>query len=83
MELTQPCHVFLTEAEIDELFQEKELNVEETEITKKVSKLSQLLQDSLNQPSNPFIDYAKFDGEVRRPITIDYFLYFLILNCWE
>ncbi|XP_057297043.1 target of rapamycin complex 2 subunit MAPKAP1-like [Hydractinia symbiolongicarpus] len=53
----------LTQAEIDELFQEKELNVEETEITIKVSKLSQLLQDSLNQPSNPFIDYAKFDGE--------------------
>ena len=45
-----------------DMFEEKSLAEEPPKATK--SQLSQLLEDTMYQPSNPFLDYAKFDGEV-------------------
>jgi len=55
----------ITETDKDELFQEKDVSVVEKAKGKNdhVSALSQRLEDLLNQPNNPFVQYAKFDGE--------------------
>ena len=45
----------------NDMFEEKDIS-EET--ASKSSQLSQLLEDTMYQPSNPYLDYAKFDGEV-------------------
>lgn len=57
----------ISEAEKCELFKEKEIKKSESDSsisnTRHVSGLSQSLQDPSNQPNNPFVLYAKFDGE--------------------
>lgn len=55
------------ESEKTEMFEEQMIIAEIAESekgNKQVSLLSQLLEDSLYEPSNPYIEYAKFDGEV-------------------
>ena len=46
-----------------DMFEEKSIS-EESPKAPKSSQLSQLLEDTMYQPSNPYLDYAKFDGEV-------------------
>ena len=45
------------------MFEEKEFT-DNSPKAPRSSQLSQLLEDTLYQPSNPYLDYAKFDGEV-------------------
>lgn len=52
----------ITESDKDEMFQEKYIDTENKK-NHHVSVLSQRLEDLLNQPNNPFVQYAKFDGE--------------------
>ena len=53
------------------MFQEKDIYIEnESHDESHVSVLSQRLQDLLNQPNNPFVQYAKFDGEVNNHLFI-------------
>jgi len=56
----------ISETDKDDMFQEKEVVTSENGFGKKsehVSALSERLEDLLNQPNNPFVQYAKFDGE--------------------
>jgi len=48
----------------EEMFQEIVLPEEQISMPTRSSQLSQLLEETLYQPSNPYLDYAKFDGEV-------------------
>lgn len=59
------------------MFEEK-LVPEEIPKASKSSQLSQLLEDTMYQPSNPYLDYAKFDGEVKH-ITKKFVLTFLCI----
>ena len=45
------------------MFEEVKLPEEPTK-TARSSLLSQLLEETLYQPSNPYLEFAKFDGEV-------------------
>lgn len=52
----------LTQEEIDDLFQKKEINQDELKLRNQTSKLTELIQNHSNIPQNPYKEYAKFDG---------------------
>lgn len=52
----------LTEDDLDDLFQKKEIKADELKSRKLTSKLSELIQNHSNIPQNPYKDFAKFDG---------------------
>lgn len=52
----------LSQEEIDDLFQKKEINHEDHKKKNPTSKLTELLQNHSNIPENPYKEYAKLDG---------------------
>ena len=55
--------MFIIDADKAEMFEAKIIE-ETSQQGNQTSMLSQLLEDSLYESENPFIEYAKFDGEV-------------------
>ncbi|XP_034949832.1 target of rapamycin complex 2 subunit MAPKAP1 [Chelonus insularis] len=60
----------MTEEEISELFQRKDFRKKDSKSVKKVSLLAEQLEKSPHVPTNPFIEYAKFDGNAQIGIPI-------------
>lgn len=54
----------MSKVEISELFQRKDFRKNNTKGDKTHSLLSEQLEKSPHIPKNPFIEYAKFDGNV-------------------
>lgn len=63
----------LSPTECAELFQRKDLRKKESKEPRKQSLLSEQLEKCPNLPQNPFIQYSKFDGLVKR-----FYNYFVI-----
>ena len=49
--------------DLSHVFGKREVKQDKTK-TVAVSQLSRQLEESLGKPSNPFLEYSKFDGEV-------------------
>jgi len=49
--------------EFDNIFKKRPFK-KDTSSSKSSSKLSNLLKETLRKPNNPYVDYARFDGEV-------------------
>lgn len=68
----------LTEEDLDDLFQKKEIKADEFKNRK--SKLSELIQNHSNIPQNPYKEFAKFDGSWQYTVpTKTYKIYITML----
>ena len=57
---------FLTTAEdLSDVFGKREVKQDKSKAVA-VSQLSRQLEESLGKPNNPFLEYSKFEGEVRK-----------------
>ena len=57
-------YICCTDSELSQVFAKKDIVPTDKKDGKPVSKLSQQIKASINQPKNPFAQYGKFDGEV-------------------
>ncbi|KAK0180037.1 hypothetical protein PV327_005720 [Microctonus hyperodae] len=71
--------VDMSKAEISELFQRKDFRKNITKVVKAHSLLSEQLEKSPHIPKNPFIEYAKFDGNAQIGISIRKYRIFMCM----
>ena len=61
-------HFFFPEEDLSKVFAKREVKPVKNKPVA-VSQLSRQLEESRGKPNNPFLEYSKFEGEVRRVIT--------------
>ena len=61
-------HFFFPEEDLSKVFAKREVKPVKNKPVA-VSQLSRQLEESRGKPNNPFLEYSKFEGEVRRDIT--------------
>ena len=62
-------HFFFPEEDLSKVFAKREVKPVKNKPVA-VSQLSRQLEESRGKPNNPFLEYSKFEGEVRRDVTL-------------
>lgn len=74
----EPCTLSATKQELDDLFVKKDLKASASQKVRR-SLLSEQLEKCTNLPQNPFIEYAKFDGNAQIGIPTRKYKIFLTM----